>query len=65
MIFIMNWIAYFLSSIGAINWGLVAFFNFNLIDYFCNLAGRSNLNKLFYAIIAIAGFYSLISLFRG
>ena len=63
MMKIINWIAYFISAIGAINWGLVAFFKFNLVDYTDKLFGRMGLDMIIYALIALAGLYTLFLLF--
>ncbi len=57
------WIAGLLSSIGAINWGLVAFFQFNLVEYLYNLLGVANLDKIIYGVVAVAGIYLFLSLF--
>ncbi len=46
-----------LVIIGAINWGLIGFFNFNLVD---TLFGSVDwLTKTIYAIVGIAGVYSI------
>ncbi|MFA5075077.1 MAG: DUF378 domain-containing protein [Candidatus Babeliales bacterium] len=63
MMKVLNGIAYFLSAIGAINWGLVAFFKFNLVEFLCNLVNMPNLNAVIYGVVALAGVYSLIAIF--
>ncbi len=40
--------------IGGINWGLVGFFDFNLIQY---LFGRTWVDRVIYVIIGIAALY--------
>ena len=46
-----------LVIIGAINWGLIGFFNFNLVDtLFGSVAW---LTRTIYAIVGIAGVYSI------
>jgi uncharacterized membrane protein YuzA (DUF378 family) len=60
---IICWIAAFIASIGAINWGLVAFLNFNLVEYIQKMTGVEGLDKILYGIIAAAGVYKLIALF--
>ena len=59
-----NWldiVALILIIIGAINWGLIGFFRFDLI---ASLFGQlSAISRIIYAIVGIAGIYSLI-LFR-
>ena len=47
-----------LIIIGAINWGLIGFFRFDLI---ASLFGQlSAISRIIYAIVGIAGIYSLI-----
>ena len=60
---IIYWLAALFSSIGAINWGLVTFFNFDLVKYIDSLAGVAGLDKIIYGIVALAGVYTLVSLF--
>lgn len=57
------WIAAFIASIGAINWGLVAFLNFNLVEYVHKMVGVEGLDKIIYGVVAVAGIYKLIALF--
>ena len=56
-----NWldiVALILIIIGAINWGLIGFFRFDLI---ASLFGQlSAISTIIYAIVGIAGIYSLI-----
>ena len=56
-----NWldiVALILIIIGAINWGLIGFFRFDLI---AGLFGQlSAISRIIYAIVGIAGIYSLI-----
>ena len=56
-----NWldiVALILIIIGAINWGLIGFFRFDLI---ARLFGQlSAISRIIYAIVGIAGIYSLI-----
>ena len=60
---ILSWVAHFLSAVGAINWGLLKFFRLNLVEYLSNMVKVERLNEAIYAIIAVSGLYSLISLF--
>ena len=57
-----SWISHIISAIGAINWGLVAFLRFNLVEYLSGMVKVPQLNKVIYALIAICGIYSIISL---
>ena len=58
----MTWVAFLVSSIGALNWGFVVFFQFNLIGFVFNRFGSMQVIKSTYAVISIAGFYSLVNL---
>jgi uncharacterized protein len=53
-------IALILVIIGAINWGLVGFFNFNLVSAI--FGERSAVSKVLYALVGIAGLYSIFLL---
>ena len=64
MINIIARLAAFLSAIGAINWGLVEFFRFNFISFIGKYVQPSwRIEKILYALIALSGFYLLISIF--
>ncbi len=54
---VINGIVLALIIIGAINWGLVGLFNFNLVTYiFGNMAAIS---RIVFALVGIAGIWSL------
>ena len=53
-----NWIALILIIVGAINWGLVGFFRFDLITAIFN-GSLYWVSRLIFAIIGIAGLYGL------
>lgn len=56
-----NWLditALILIIIGAVNWGLIGFFRFDLIA--CIFGQLSAISRIIYAIVGIAGIYSLI-----
>lgn len=55
-------IALILVVIGALNWGLVGFFNFNLVSAI--FGERSAASKVIYALVGIAGLYSVFLLSR-
>lgn len=55
-------IALILVIIGAINWGLIGFFNFNLVSAI--FGDRSAVSKVLYALVGIAGLYSIFLLTR-
>ena len=58
-----NWIDYTLLTlviIGAINWGLIGFFRFDLVAFL--FGDMSWLSRIIYAVVGIGGLY-LIRLF--
>ena len=53
----MDYIALVLVAIGAINWGLIGFFDFDLVK---TIFGNMTLvSRIIYALVGIAGLYSL------
>ena len=59
----LSWLVHLISAIGAINWGLVKFFNFNLVDYVVMTTQVAYLSELLYAGIMICGMLAIIALF--
>jgi uncharacterized membrane protein YuzA (DUF378 family) len=57
-------IALALVVIGALNWGLVAFFNFDLVAAIFNGAATTGA-RIIYGLVGIAGLICLVPLFRG
>ena len=51
-----------LTIIGAINWGLIGIFNFNLVDTI--FGAMSVISRIIYALVGIAGLYSIKFLFN-
>ena len=51
-----------LSGVGALNWGLVAFFGLNLVDKL--LGGIPKAPKIAYGLVGISGLMLLVSLFK-
>ena len=58
---IINYIALTLAIIGAVNWGLIGFFRFNLV-YFL-FGNMTILSRIVYALVGISGLY-LISFYK-
>lgn len=59
----MKWLDYLLLTlaiIGCINWGLIGFFQFDLVKFL--FGNMSWLSRIIYAIVGLAGIY-LISFF--
>ena len=58
---IVQKIALTFTIIGAINWGLVGIFSFNLVDYIFGVG--SVLSRIIYTVVAIAGLINIIIYF--
>lgn len=58
---VIDAIALTLVIIGAINWGLIGFFNFNLVDTI--FGAMSILSKIIYILVGISGLWSIKLLF--
>lgn len=58
---IIDKIALVLVVIGAINWGLVGIFNFNLVDAI--FGTMSILSRIIYILVGISGLWSIRLLF--
>lgn len=55
-----DWIAFALVIVGAINWGLVGAFDFNLVT---EIFGESSVvSNVIFVAVGIAGLYTLFSL---
>lgn len=59
---VLDIIALILVIIGAINWGLIGLFNFNLVDTI--FGAMSVISRIIYALVGIAGLYSIKFLFN-
>ena len=56
----MDCTALTLSIIGAVNWGLIGFFNFNLVAFL--FGSMTWLSRIIYALVGLSGLY-LISFY--
>ena len=54
----MEWIAYVLVVIGGLNWGLVGFFNYNLVDSITGGAG-SMIGRVIYGLVGLAALWMI------
>ena len=54
-----TWVAIVLSAIGAINWGLVGLFDFNLVSAL--FGSMSTLSRIIYVIVGLAGIYLVVA----
>ena len=52
---VLDWIAYILVIIGALNWGLVGLFNFNLVTFL--FGSVPVLVAIIYILVGLAGLY--------
>ena len=51
----LNCVALTIAIVGAINWGLIGFFNFNLVSF---LFGEMTLlSRIVYALVGLCGLY--------
>ncbi|EYE88590.1 membrane protein [Fervidicella metallireducens AeB] len=51
----LDWTAITLTIIGALNWGLIGLFNFNLVDTLFGVG--SWLSRIIYTLVGISGLY--------
>lgn len=56
---VLGWIAFILVVVGAINWGLVGFFDFDLVAAI--FGDASTLTKVIYDLVGLSGVYMLVS----
>ena len=60
---IVNKIALLLIIVGALNWGLVGLFSFDLVAWICG--GQTTvLARVIYTVVALAGIWCISILFR-
>lgn len=60
---ILNKIALVLAIAGALNWGLVGLFTFDLVAWICGGA-TTVVARIIYTLIAIAGIFCITMLFK-
>ncbi len=59
----MDTLALILSIIGSLNWGLVGFFQFDLVAWL--FGGQTAIiSRIIYALVGIAGIWNITLLFR-
>lgn len=61
---VMDYIAQILVVVGAVNWGLVGFFNYDLVGALFGGAA-SVISRCIFALVGLAGLYAISFLFRG
>ena len=52
---VLNYTALTIAIIGAVNWGLIGFFNFNLVSWL--FGSNSWLSKVIYGLVGLCGLY--------
>lgn len=60
----MDTLALVLVIIGALNWGLIGFFGFDLVAALFG-GQAAAMSRIVYALVGLAGLWSLTFLFRG
>ncbi len=65
----LDWAALVITVIGALNWGLVGFFGFDLLRAIFGTGSSptavvSTFSRVIFAIIGLAGLYSIYSLYK-
>ena len=60
---ILNKLALALAIIGALNWGLVGLFTFDLVAWICGGA-TTIVARIIYTLVAVAGIFCISMLFR-
>jgi uncharacterized membrane protein YuzA (DUF378 family) len=59
-----DWLTWILVIIGAINWGLVGLFSFNLVGAIFG-GDMSSASRVIYSLVGLAGIYLLIKMLLG
>lgn len=52
----LDWTAFVLVMVGALNWGLVGFFNWNLVEM---LFGFGTIARIIYALVGLSALWSI------
>ncbi|MFB5191745.1 DUF378 domain-containing protein [Alicyclobacillus fastidiosus] len=55
----IDWVAWILMVVGGLNWGLIGFFNFNLVDTI--FGTMSGLSRSLYAIVGLATIWQIVA----
>ena len=60
---VMNKLALIITIIGALNWGSIGLFQFDLVAWICGGAG-SLFARIIYTVVALAGIWCITLLFK-
>jgi len=55
---VLNWITFILVIIGGLNWGLVGFFNYDLVSAI--FGDMSGLSRTIYALVGLSAIYMAV-----
>lgn len=58
----MNVLALILMAVGALNWGLIGFFDFNLVAAI--FGAGSLLSRIVYCLVGLSGIWGIVMLFQ-
>ena len=61
---IMDRIALILTIIGALNWGSIGLFQFDVVAWICG-GSSSLLSRIIYTVVALAGIWCISLIFRA
>ena len=59
---VISWIAWILVIIGAINWGLIGIFEWNLVDAIFGMG--SIVSMIIYILVGVSGLWMIYELFK-
>lgn len=59
----LDWLAIVLTIIGALNWGLVGIFRFNLVTFL--FGANSLLSRIIFTLVGIAGAYLIYTVSKA
>ena len=59
----LGWIAFVLVIIGALNWGLVGFFSWDLVKAI--FGDMSTISRIIYSLVGVSALYMLIAAASG
>lgn len=57
-----DWIALILLIVGGLNWGLIGFFNIDVVAYLFGFA--STASRVVYSVVGVAAFYAIFLCMR-
>ena len=60
---LMDRIALIITIIGALNWGSIGLFNFDIVAWICG-GPMSVVSRIVYTVVALAGIWCITLLFR-